>query len=113
MDLGHGQGSFDWVVAEVASKAGFWPDVVSSDLHSGNVGGPARDLAHVMSKVRALGMPLKNVRTRYIVNISDLSLKRFSYVILCRSSTPLRMRPPRRSPATENLAGCQRDWTRI
>ena len=61
-DVGHGQGSFDWRVAEEAASArGFWPDLISTDLHSGNVDGAAKDLTHVMSKFLALGMPFYEV----------------------------------------------------
>ena len=44
-DVGHGQGSFDWNVAEGVccdKKSVFWPDVISTDLHTGNVNGPVR-----------------------------------------------------------------------
>jgi dihydroorotase len=58
-DLGHGQGSFDWEVAEAAAAAGIWPDTVSTDLHSGNAQGPVYDLAFVASKMLHLGMSLK------------------------------------------------------
>ena len=46
-DVGHGQGSFDWSVAENACSeehSKFWPDVISTDLHTGNVNGPVRKL---------------------------------------------------------------------
>ena len=37
--------SFDWKVAESAAQLGFWPDLISTDLHSGNVhGGTTMDL---------------------------------------------------------------------
>lgn len=47
-DVGHGQGSFDWCVAENACSehSKFWPDVISTDLHTGNVNGPVRDLVN-------------------------------------------------------------------
>ena len=65
-DVGHGQGSFDWRVAEEAASArGFWPDLISTDLHSGNVDGAAKDLTHVMSKFLALGMPFYEVQSMY------------------------------------------------
>ena len=44
-DVGHGQGSFDWKVAEgvcCSEQSSFWPDVISTDLHTGNVNGPVR-----------------------------------------------------------------------
>lgn len=38
MDVGHGQGSFIWTVAERCADSGFLPDIISSDLH---IGAPA------------------------------------------------------------------------
>ena len=60
-DVGHGQGSFDWEVAEICASSGFYPDCISTDLHSGNVNGAARDLPWVMSKMFHLG---KEIRKR-------------------------------------------------
>ena len=54
-DVGHGQGSFSWDIAEICAGDGFYPDTVSTDLHSGNVDGLARDLPWVMSKFLQLG----------------------------------------------------------
>jgi dihydroorotase len=39
-DIGHGSGSFSWVSAEALSEAGFWPDVISTDLHQVSLPGP-------------------------------------------------------------------------
>lgn len=60
-DVGHGQGAFDWKVAKAAAHCGFWPDLISTDLHSGNVQGAAKDLCYVMTKFLSLGMPLNKV----------------------------------------------------
>ncbi|XP_074606507.1 deacetylase EF_0837-like isoform X2 [Acropora palmata] len=60
-DMGHGQGSFSWTVAEICAKEGFWPDIISSDLHVGSVDGPAYDLLTVMSKMLHVGMPLIDI----------------------------------------------------
>src|SRR6516164_2759022 len=51
-DVGHGGGSFDYTVAEVAIPAGATPDTISSDIHvfSGNTPGMPY-LTWVMSKV--------------------------------------------------------------
>ena len=69
--MGHGQGSFDWRVAEAAAREGVWPDTISTDLHTGNASGEAvRDLANVMAKFLSLGMPLKKVRGR-LCHFSD------------------------------------------
>ena len=42
-------------------RDGFWPDTISSDLHRGNINGPAYDLPTVMSKFLSLGMPLYDI----------------------------------------------------
>lgn len=60
-DVGHGCGSFSWTVAEVCAKEGFWPDIISSDLHVESVDGPAYDLLTVMTKMLHVGMPLIDV----------------------------------------------------
>jgi len=39
-DVGHGSGSFSWQSAEAAASAGFWPDVISTDLHQVSLPGP-------------------------------------------------------------------------
>ncbi|GFO42528.1 dihydroorotase [Plakobranchus ocellatus] len=60
-DIGHGQGSFSWKVAEQCASEGFWPDIISTDLHTGSLSGPAYDLVAVMSKMLHIGMPLIEV----------------------------------------------------
>ena len=60
-DIGHGQGSFSWTVAELCAKQSLWPDTISTDHHSGCVEGPAYDLPTIMSKLLHLGMPLYDV----------------------------------------------------
>jgi dihydroorotase len=60
-DSGHGFGSFDYATAEVAFEAGFWPDTISTDLHSLSASGPVGDMATTMSKFLNLGMPLDEV----------------------------------------------------
>jgi dihydroorotase len=60
-DVGHGQGSFSWTVAELCVQEDFWPDTISTDLHSGTCEGPAYDLATVMSRFLHLGLPLPEV----------------------------------------------------
>jgi len=73
-DLGHGQGSLDWEVAEVAMEEGFHPDIIrcshgvtaccpSTDLHSGNVSGSCRSLPWVLSKMVHLGGSLPTLHS--------------------------------------------------
>jgi dihydroorotase len=62
-DVGHGSGSFRWRVAAPVTKAGFWPDTISTDLHARSMNDSVRDALYVMSKMLALGMPLDKVLT--------------------------------------------------
>lgn len=61
-DVGHGGGSFDFTVAEVAIPGGCTPDTISSDIHvfSGNSPGMPF-LPNVMSKFMTLGFTLEQV----------------------------------------------------
>src|SRR6267154_5749225 len=63
-DVGHGGGSFDFTVAELAIPQGCMPDTISSDIHvfSGNSPGMPY-LTWVMSKFMALGFTLERVVT--------------------------------------------------
>src|SRR5205085_3151196 len=63
-DVGHGGGSFDFTVAEVAIPGGCLPDTISSDIHvySGNSPGMPY-LPNVMSKFMAMGFSLEQVVT--------------------------------------------------
>ncbi|MEP7366103.1 MAG: amidohydrolase/deacetylase family metallohydrolase [Acidobacteriota bacterium] len=60
-DVGHGGGSFSWQVALAAKAAGFWPDSISTDLHTGSMNAGMKDMATTMSKMLILGMPLAKV----------------------------------------------------
>jgi len=64
-DVGHGGGSFDYTVAEVAIAQGCTPDTISSDIHvfSGNTPGMPY-LTWVMSKFLGLGFTLDQVIAR-------------------------------------------------
>ena len=63
-DVGHGGGSFDYTVAEVAIAQGVPPDTISSDIHvfSGNSPGNPY-LTNVMSKFLNMGFTLEQVIT--------------------------------------------------
>src|SRR5512143_315695 len=63
-DVGHGGGSFDFTVAEVAIPGGCTPDTISSDIHvfSGNSPGMPY-LPNVMSKFMTMGFSLEQVVT--------------------------------------------------
>jgi dihydroorotase len=68
-DVGHGGGSFDFSVAEVAIPQGCPPDTISSDIHvvSGNTPGMPY-LPWVMSKFLSLGFSLEQVIAMATVN---------------------------------------------
>ena len=60
-DIGHGAGSFHYEVAQRAMEQGFISDVISTDLHTGNINGPVYDLPTTLSKLMHLGLPLADV----------------------------------------------------
>jgi len=60
-EVGHGGGSFFYDVALPATRAGFFPDVISTDLHIGSMNSSMKDQLNVMDKMMALGMDLKGV----------------------------------------------------
>jgi dihydroorotase len=68
-DVGHGGGSFDYTVAEVAIAQGCTPDTISSDIHvfSGNTPGMPY-LTWVMSKFLGLGFTLDQVIAMATIN---------------------------------------------
>ncbi|MBC9796811.1 amidohydrolase/deacetylase family metallohydrolase [Sinomicrobium weinanense] len=60
-DVGHGGGSFEFSQAVPAVKKGFFPDAISTDLHTESMNAGMKDLLNVMSKFLNLGMPLPDV----------------------------------------------------
>jgi dihydroorotase len=68
-DVGHGGGSFDYTVAEVAMAQGCPPDTISSDIHvfSGNTPGMPY-VTWVMSKFLGLGFTLDQVVAMATIN---------------------------------------------
>jgi len=60
-DVGHGGGSFVFRNAVPAIEQGFYPDSISSDLHTGSMTGAMMDMAQLNSKFLAMGMPLNEV----------------------------------------------------
>lgn len=60
-DVGHGGGSFLYRQAVPATKQGFYPDVISTDLHVGSMNSGMKNILNTMSKFLNLGMPLRDV----------------------------------------------------
>jgi predicted amidohydrolase len=60
-DVGHGGGSFLFRQAVPATKQGFYPDVISTDLHTGSMNSGMKNILNTMSKFLNLGMPLGDV----------------------------------------------------
>ncbi len=60
-DVGHGGGSFTFKLASPMIENGFYPDSISTDAHIDSVTGVMMNLPNVMSKILALGVPLKEV----------------------------------------------------
>jgi len=60
-DVGHGGGAFSWRQAVPALQQGFKPNVISTDLHTQSMNAGMKDLANVLSKFLAMGMPLQEV----------------------------------------------------
>jgi dihydroorotase len=70
-DVGHGGGSFLWRNAVPSIEQGFYPDSISSDLHTGSMNAAMMDLPTVMSKLLAIGMPLQEVVKASTINPAD------------------------------------------
>jgi dihydroorotase len=67
-DVGHGAGSFLWRVAVPLTKAGFFPDTISTDLHTHSMNAGLKDMMNLMSKFLALGMTVEQVVTANTLN---------------------------------------------
>ena len=67
-DVGHGGSSFRWSTAVPLMKAGFVPDSISTDLHTGSMNAGMKDMLNVMGKFLAMGMPLDEVILRSTSN---------------------------------------------
>lgn len=57
-DVGHGGGSFLWRQAVPATRQGFWPNTMGTDLHIGSMNSGMKDMGNLLSKFLNLGMPL-------------------------------------------------------
>jgi dihydroorotase len=60
-DVGHGGGSFVFRTMVPAVQKGFYPDTISTDLHTGSMNAGMMDMITTMSKFLVAGMPLQAV----------------------------------------------------
>lgn len=60
-DVGHGGGSFLFSVAIPAAKGGFFPNTISTDIHTGSMNAGMKDLLNVMSKFLNIGMEMPHL----------------------------------------------------
>jgi len=60
-DIGFGQASFYWYVAVPAYREGFYPDSISTDLHTNSMNGGMKNMNNAMTDILALGSPLADV----------------------------------------------------
>lgn len=85
-DVGHGGTSFSYSQALPALKAGFYPNTISTDIHTGSMNGDMKDMLNVMSKFLNMGMPFpelikaatsesaKAIRHEELGNLSEKSV---------------------------------------
>ena len=60
-DVGYGGISFAFSQAIPALKSGFFPNTISTDIHTGSMNNAMKDMLNVMSKFMAMGMDLPGV----------------------------------------------------
>jgi len=74
-DIGHGKASFAFKTGRAMLANGFYPDTISSDIHTVCIDGPAFDQVTTLSKFLCMGMPLDAVIAASTVNAA-MALKR-------------------------------------
>lgn len=60
-DVGYGGASFNYSQAIPAIKSGFYPNTISTDLHTGSMNGSMKDMLSIMSKFLLMGIDLPTV----------------------------------------------------
>jgi dihydroorotase len=55
-DVGYGGASFNFTQAIPAVKSGFYPNTISTDLHTGSMNSSMKDMLSIMSKFLVMGM---------------------------------------------------------
>ena len=68
MDVGHGNGSFYWTVANPLVRSGYVPDSISTDLHNESVNQQMKDILNVAGKFLAMGETLPQVMAQLTWN---------------------------------------------
>jgi len=63
-DVGHGGGAFQWRQAVPAMQQKFYPNTISTDLHTQSMNGGMKDMLNVVSKFLAMGMPIQDAILR-------------------------------------------------
>jgi len=60
-DVGFGGASYLYNQGVPAVQSGFFPNTISTDLHTGSMNGPMKSMENIMGLFMATGMPLKEV----------------------------------------------------
>lgn len=60
-DVGYGGASFDFRQALPAIESGFFPNTISTDLHTGSMNNAMKDILNIMSTFLTMGMELPDV----------------------------------------------------
>ncbi len=63
-DVGHGGGSFIWHQAVPSIEQGFFPDIISTDLHYWSMNDGLKDMSNLLSKFLVLGMSMEDIISR-------------------------------------------------
>jgi len=71
-DVGHGGGAFSWVQAIPSIQQGFFPNTISTDLHTASMNSAMKNMANVMSKFLAMGMSVQDVILRSTWNPANV-----------------------------------------
>jgi len=71
-DVGHGGGAFCWCQAIPSMQQGFFPNTISTDLHTESMNSAMKNMANVMSKFLAMGMSVQDVILRSTWNPANV-----------------------------------------
>jgi len=71
-DVGHGGGAFSWAQAIPSMQQGFFPNTISTDLHTHSMNSGMKNMANLMSKFLAMGMSVQDVILRSTWNPANV-----------------------------------------